>query len=187
MRPAIDILMDMSSLSSRRDSGFTTMELLIGVVIVGVLASLAIPSFKGYVYRGRVSEAITMLNEIKARQESYRSKYGQYAAVSGTGDWASAAYTPTTLPGADAVVWPTSPAWEALGVSPLGPVRFQYATVAGGPGTAPPALSNLDNDDFWYAAQAIGDLNDDGDTFFLEVYSQSSRMYNSASAEGGWK
>jgi len=157
---------------------------MIGVVIVAVLAALAIPSFKSYVYRGRVSEAVTMLNEIKSRQESYRSKYGQYAAVSGT-NWGT--YTPTVLPGADAVAWPTSANWEALGVSSPGVVRFQYATVAGGPGSTPPAGSNLRNDDFWFAAQARGDLNDDGVTFILEVYSQSPRMYNSASAEGGWK
>jgi len=163
------------------------MELMIGVIIVGVLAALAIPSFKSYVYRGRVSEAVTVLNEIKSRQESYRSKYGQYAAVSGTGNWTSAVYNPAVLPGADAVLWQTSANWEALGINPPGPVRFQYATVAGGPGGTPPAGSNLRNDDFWYAAQAVGDLNDDGVSFFLEVYSQSPRMYNSASATGGWE
>ena len=60
----------------RRSAGFTTIELLIGVVIVGILAALAVPTFKGYVYRSRVSEAVTVLNEIKARQETYRSRYG---------------------------------------------------------------------------------------------------------------
>ena len=163
------------------------MELLIGVVIVAVLASLAIPSFKSYVYRGRVSEAVTMLNEIKSRQESYRSKYGQYAAVSGTGNWTAATDTPSTLPGVNTVGWANNGKGEGVGGSPPGPVRFQYAAVAGGPGDTPPAGSNLRNDDFWFAAQAIGDLNGDGNTFILEVYSQSPRMYNSASAEGGWK
>jgi len=163
------------------------MELMIGVVIVGVLAGIAIPSFKGYVYRSRVSEAVTMLNEIKSRQESYRSRYGQYAAVSGTGDWPAATFTPTVLPGVNPVGWPSSANWEALGIAPAGPVRFQYATVAGGPGDAVPTGSNLLNNDFWYAAQAVGDLNGDTVTFILEVYSQSPRMYNSASSEGGWK
>lgn len=163
------------------------MELLIGVVIVGVLAALAIPSFKGYVYKSRVSEAVTMLNEIKSRQESYRSRYGQYCAVSGAGDWGSAVYNPTTLPGVNPVGWTSTANWESLGIAPAGPVRFQYATVAGGPGDAVPTDSNLFNNDFWYAAQAIGDLNGDGNTFILEVYSQSPRMYNSASSDGGWK
>lgn len=179
--------MTMSSFSFRRLSGFTLIELMIGVVIVGVLAGLAIPSFKGYVYRGRVSEAVSMLNEIKQRQESYRSKYGQYAAVSGTGDWSAAAYTPSALPGVNPMGWPGSANWEALGVVPPGPVRFQYATVAGGPGDTVPTDSNLQNNDFWYAAQAVGDLNGDGNTFILEVYSQSRRMYNSALGQGGWE
>lgn len=160
---------------------------MIGVAIVAILAALAIPTFKSYVYQSRVSEAVTMLNEIKSRQEAYRSKYGQYAAVSGTGDWGSATYTPSTLPGANPVGWTTSANWESLGIAPLRPVRFQYATVAGGPGDAVPTGSNLFNNDFWYAAQAIGDLNGDNVTFILEVYSQSSRMYNSASADGGWR
>jgi prepilin-type N-terminal cleavage/methylation domain-containing protein len=179
--------MTMASPAFRRLSGFTLIELMIGVVIVGVLAGLAIPSFKGYVYRSRVSEAASMLNEIKQRQESYRSKFGQYAAVSGNGDWSGAAYTPAVLPGVNPVGWTTSANWEALGVSPPGPVRFQYATLAGGPTDTVPTGSNLENNDFWYAAQARGDLDGDGTTFILEVYSQSSRLYNSASSTGGYE
>lgn len=167
-----------------RTHGFTTIELLIGVVIVGILAALAIPSFKGYVYKGRVSEAVTILNEIKARQEAYRSRFGNYAAVSGT-NWGI--YTPAGAPGPDPVTWPSSAAWEELGLSPPGPVRFRYATVAGTPGTPPPADSNLDPTSFWYAAQAEGDLDGDGTRFILEVYSDSRVMFNSAAGQGGWE
>ena len=171
----------------RRSAGFTTIELLIGVAIVGILATLAIPTFKGYVYRGRVSEAITVLNEIKTRQETYRSRHGNYAAVSGGGDWASATYNPSTIPGVNPVPWPSSAAWEELGLSSPGVVRFRYATVAGPPGATVPTNSNLDNSSFWYAAQAQGDLDGDGNTFFLEVYSDSRIMYNSAVGQGGWE
>ena len=171
----------------RRSAGFTTIELLIGVAIVGILAALAVPTFKGYVYRGRVSEAVTVLNEIKTRQETYRSRFGNYAAVSGGGDWASATYTPSSVPGSQAVAWPGGAAWEELGLSNPGPVRFRYATVAGAPGSTVPTNSNLSNRDFWYAAQAEGDLDEDTNTFFLEVYSGSRLMYNSASGTGGWE
>ena len=167
-----------------RSVGFTTIELLIGVAIVGILAAIAVPTFKSYVYRGRVTEAVTILNEIKTRQEAYRSRFGNYAAVSGT-DWGT--YTPTAIPGAQPVAWPSSPAWEALGLSSPGQVRFRYATVAGQPGTAPPANSNLDPNKFWYAAQAEGDLDEDGNSFILEVYSDSRIMFNSASGTGGWE
>jgi len=167
-----------------RSAGFTTIELLIGVAIVGIMAAIAVPTFKSYVYRGRVSEAVPILNEIKTRQEAYRSRFGNYAAVSGT-DWGT--YTPSSIPGANAVVWPSSAEWEMLGLSPPGAVRFRYATVAGQPGTAPPADSNLDGNSLWYAAQAEGDLNGDGTSFILEVYSDSRIMYNSASGTGGWE
>lgn len=171
----------------RRSIGFTTIELLIGVAIVGILATLAIPTFKGYVYKGRVSEAVTVLNEIKTRQEVYRSRYGNYAAVSGGGDWSSATYTPSSIPGANPAVWPGGDEWEELGLSSPGQVRFRYATVAGAPGSTVPTNSNLDNSNFWFAAQAQGDLDGDGNTFILEVYSDSRIMYNSAVGQGGWE
>jgi prepilin-type N-terminal cleavage/methylation domain-containing protein len=186
MRPAIDIVgYGGFSLSRRLQSaGFTTIELMIGVAIVGILAALAIPSFKGYVYRGRVTEAVTILNEIKTRQEAYRGRFGNYAAVNGD-DWGT--WTPSTIPGVYAVPWPSSPEWEELGLSPPGNVRFRYATIAGQPGQAPPASTGLEQFSFWFAAQAEGDLDGDNDTFILEVYSDSRIMYNSAVGQGGWE
>ena len=174
-------------LRHRVSAGFTIIELLIGVVIVGILATLAIPSFKGYVYQGRVSEAISFLNEIKTRQEAYRSRHGRYAAVSGNGEWIAATYSPNSAPSSDAVGWQSSEEWEELGVRPPYAVRFRYATVAGPPWSTPPATSNIPNDDFWFAAQAVGDLDGDGETFELEVYSNSRILYNSAAGQGGWQ
>jgi hypothetical protein len=51
----------------------------------------------------------------------------------------------------------------------------------------PPTDSNLDASNFWFAAQAEGDLDGDGNTFILEVYSDSRIMYNSAVGQGGWE
>ena len=172
-------------LRHRVRSGFTVIELMIGVVIVGVLAALAIPSFTGYVYRGRVSEAISFLNEIKTRQEAYRSRHGRYAAVSGEDAWDS--HTPDSPPSGNRVPWESTEAWEELGVRAPTGVRFRYATVAGPPWSNPPLGTNLRNDDFWFAAQALGDLNGDGETFEIEVYSNSRKVYNSAAGQGGWE
>ena len=164
--------------------GFTVTELMIAVVIIGVLATLAIPSFTGYIYKARVTEASNFLGEIKQRQESYRSEFGQYCAVDGS-NWGS--WNPGSSPGIDPVGWTTTTEWQQLGASPDGPVRFRYATVAGFPGDNPPGGSNLDDDDHWFAARALGDLDEDGITFFLEIYSQSTHIYNSATALGGWE
>jgi prepilin-type N-terminal cleavage/methylation domain-containing protein len=169
-----------------RKQGFTITELMVAVVIMGVLATLAIPTFTSYIYKARVSEATNFLGKIKQRQEAYRNEFGQYCAVNGD-DWGS--YNPTTIPGADPVTWDTSSAseWDQLGAAPDGPIRFQYATVAGFPGDTVPSNSGLNNNDHWFAGRAQGDLDEDGDDFFLEIYSQSDRIYNSASGKGGWQ
>jgi prepilin-type N-terminal cleavage/methylation domain-containing protein len=168
----------------KKNQGFTITELMITVVIIGVLATLAIPSFTAYIYKARVTEAATFLGAIKQRQESYRSEFGQYCAVDGA-NWGT--YNPATIPGIDPIVWVPTTEWQQLGATPDGPIRFQYATVAGVPGDSAPANTNLDTDDHWFAGRAQGDLDEDGDTFFLEIYSQSSHIYNSATASGGWE
>jgi len=168
----------------KRNEGFTITELMIAVVIMGVLATIAIPSFTSYIYKARVTEASNFLGEIKQRQESYRNEFGQYCAVNGAG-WGT--YNPTTIPGIDPVVWTSTTEWDQLGASPDGPIRFRYATVAGFPGVSVPSGTNLDNDDHWFAGRAEGDLDEDSTTFFLEIYSQSNKIYNSATAKGGWE
>jgi prepilin-type N-terminal cleavage/methylation domain-containing protein len=168
----------------KRNQGYTITELMITVVIIGVLATLAIPTFTSYIYKARVTEATNFLGKIKQRQESYRNEFGQYCAVDGD-DWGS--WNPATIPGEDPVVWVSTDVWRQLGASPNAPIRFQYATVAGVPGADPPAGTELDKGDHWFAARAQGDLNGDTDTFYLEIYSQANHIYNSASGSGGWK
>ena len=167
----------------KRNQGFTITELMIAVVIIGVLAMMAIPTFTSYIYKGRVTEATTFLGEIKQRQESYRSEFGQYCANNAT--WGS--YNPSTLPGSDPVMWTSTAEWTQLGAAPDGPTRFQYGLIAGAPGVSAPSETNLDDDDYWFAARAQGDLDGDTTSFFLEIYSQSTHIYNSATATGGWQ
>lgn len=177
----------------RPSPGYTITELMVAVVIIGVLATIAIPTYTNYVYRGRVTEATTFLGEIKQRQESYRSEFGRYVPVDGV-DWGT--WNPANVPGEDLVLWdPSVRTWSDLGAAPDGPIRFRYATIAGVPGQAAPATTNLDVNDHWFAARAEGDLNGDGgadcavpeNCFFLEIYSQADHIFNSASGNRGWE
>lgn len=62
----------------RRAFGFTLIELMAAVVIVGVLVALAIPRFRVFVARSRQSEAAVNLGLIAKLQQSYYLRYGEY-------------------------------------------------------------------------------------------------------------
>lgn len=51
--------------------GFTLIELMITVAIIGILASIALPAYSDYVRRGKISEATATLSDLRVRQEQY--------------------------------------------------------------------------------------------------------------------
>src|SRR5262249_47590721 len=152
------------------------------VVIIAIIAAIAIPQFTSYVQRSRVTEAATFLGEIRQKQEAYRAEFGQFCDVGGGS--AGGGWNPATTPtNGQSVDWGTPPTgWTQLGARPDGPVRFNYSTWAGVPGTAPTGTNHtgFGNNDFWFVAQAQSDLNGDGNKMTLEAVSWSNIIWNSA-------
>ena len=58
--------------------GFTLIEMMIVVVILGILASIAFPSYQEHVRRGYRAEGQAFLNDVAARQERYASQNHAY-------------------------------------------------------------------------------------------------------------
>jgi type IV pilus assembly protein PilA len=50
----------------RRNNGFTLIELMIVVAIIGILAAIAIPAYQNYTIRAKVSEGLTAADAIKS-------------------------------------------------------------------------------------------------------------------------
>lgn len=182
----------LSPSSSKSAEGFTLIELMIVVLIVGVLAAIAIPAFSQYIHKARMAESVAFLADIKARQEAYKAEFGQFADVSADLN----DYTPTTLPtGGDRVSWPADaaiPNWVQLGADLDAPTRFQYSVIAGIPGgDAAPGVYNLPANEFWFVARARGDLDGDSERVVVEALSHRSGVWigleSGAAAPGGWE
>jgi len=62
-----------------RQAGFTLIEVMITVAIVGILAAVAIPSYSDYVRRGRITEAVTGLSDMRVKMEQYFQDNRSYA------------------------------------------------------------------------------------------------------------
>ena len=168
--------------------GFTLLELMISVAIVGILSAIAIPAFISYRYRAQAQEAIDFLGIIKLRQESYRAEFGQYCNVgephpaTGTG--------PNGAPkGDEDLRWNPDPGsnWFQLGASPVnGSVRFQFNVEAWPPGEVPsPDSWGFSGNDFIYVATATGDLDGDGTQVHFDAI--PGRKLTWCDAEKGWE
>jgi len=99
------------AIGSEKTRGFTLLEVMITVAIVGILAAIALPSYADYVTRSKIIDGTTKLGDFKAKMDKYFMDNRRY----------------TTLPGGN-----------ICGVTPLVPATSDYfVIVCGPPGPVP--------------------------------------------------
>jgi len=60
----------------RNEAGFTLIELLVVVLIIGILASIAIPQYFKVVERAKATEAVSFVMNVKNAMARYQARYG---------------------------------------------------------------------------------------------------------------
>lgn len=70
-------------LSSKETTGFTLIELMIAIAIIGLLASIALPSYQQYVENTRRSEAQAVMAEASLALEQWYSRSYTYVGFTG--------------------------------------------------------------------------------------------------------
>lgn len=64
-----------------RSHGFTLIELMIVVAVIGILAAIAYPSYKDYVIRAKRADGKTALLQVQLAQEKYRANHVAYGTL----------------------------------------------------------------------------------------------------------
>lgn len=81
----------------KASKGFTLIELMVVIAVIGILAAIAIPSFNEQVRKSRRSEAIQTLSDLQLRQERWRSNHSTYGSLADLGGSPSLSYYTVTV------------------------------------------------------------------------------------------
>jgi len=148
----------MTKLIRNNQKGFTLIELMIVVAIIGILAAIAIPNFLSYQLKAKTAEAKTNIGSIKTSQEAFKAEYDFYVIC-------AANPAPGTIgPGKQAWGVPAAgTGWPEIGYAPASNVYYSYEANVAGPVPAAAILgiaaANYGNA---LGIAAVGDLDGDG-------------------------
>lgn len=135
--------------------GFTLIELMIVVAIIGILAAIAIPNFLRYQLRARSGEATLNVDGIKTSQVAYFTSANAYVVAEESPEM--------DANGARKAFDHTAAGWDELGWVPEGWVYFAYEAVAEEEAGAA-----------MFTATAVADLDGNGDIQCWAIQQPSS-------------
>lgn len=73
----------------RKQSGFSLIELMIVVAVIGVLTAIALPAYQNYAKKAELGAALASINSVKTNIEDYIVTYGAFPTTGDTADSAT--------------------------------------------------------------------------------------------------
>jgi prepilin-type N-terminal cleavage/methylation domain-containing protein len=113
----------------RAARGFTLIEVMIVAMLIGVLASIAIPFYQKMTARAHRSEVPVILNKLRQYFVNLYNDSGSYAAKPGGQDMTighNSAWNPITSPGPGGQWLPHGIGWEDMPFPPEGNIKLRY-------------------------------------------------------------
>lgn len=128
----------MNKFLGKSQKGFTLIELMIVVAIIGILAAIAIPNFVRFQLKAKTSEGKVNLAAIRTAEEAYFSEFGSYVTALASPAAGNGGTTKTTFSDAGG--------FGTVGWAPEGQVYFNYEVVVSTSNTAYTADAGADID-----------------------------------------
>lgn len=91
----------MISLKNKTSRGFTIVELLIVIVVIGILAALVVTTYTGIQKKARDTERKTDINAIHGQVEAYQAQNGKYPFLGNPGGINDPAFRAANMKGLD--------------------------------------------------------------------------------------
>jgi prepilin-type N-terminal cleavage/methylation domain-containing protein len=166
----------------RREQGFTLIEMMITVVVIGILAAVVVPMFTRETRKSKgSSETTAVMGELAVREEQYKLENGAYLPA------AACPSTPSTAGQDASSCLTTGQPWNTLRVRlPQNKLHCSYEVVTGaGTGTTDPLGFTFSSPEgSWFYIVATCDMDGQtgtNSTYFMSSVSSEQQVQNEGS------